>query len=222
MIVFIKAEEISRNRVRYTDTFGKNFIYNKGSWAWRNNNPGNIRKPSKENMPAGVIGLAGGFLVFSSYETGFNALQALLKKDFYQDLTIFDTVAKYAPTKDKNNIKNYRKILIQVTQLDLNIKMKSLNEAQFLLLCKAVQRVEGFLPGEVTEEVIKKKIIDVKKNKDNLIIQYLVEDIGWLPKAKAINLVEKDVVDAVIVRRQNGYVFLRSRPDNTKTNNLDK
>jgi hypothetical protein len=58
MIVFIKAEEISRNRVRYTDTFGKNFIYNKGSWAWRNNNPGNIRKPSKENMPAGVIGLA--------------------------------------------------------------------------------------------------------------------------------------------------------------------
>ena len=89
MIVFIKAEEISRNRVRYTDTFGKNFIYNKGSWAWRNNNPGNFRKPSKENMPAGVIGLAGGFLVFSSYETGFNALQTLLKKDFYQDLTIF-------------------------------------------------------------------------------------------------------------------------------------
>lgn len=100
MSEFVKAEEISRNRVRYTDAFGKNFIYSKGSWTWRNNNPGNIRKPSKENMPAGVIGLAGGFLIFSSYEMGFNALQNLLKKDFYQDLTIFDTVAKYAPTKE--------------------------------------------------------------------------------------------------------------------------
>jgi hypothetical protein len=222
MSEFVKTEEISRNRVRYTDSSGKNFTYSKGSWAWRNNNPGNIRKPSEENVPAGVIGLAGGFLVFSSYEAGFNALQTLLKKDFYQDLTIFEVVAKYAPTKDKNDVKNYRKILIQVTQLDLNIKLKSLNEAQFLLLCKAIQRVEGFQVGEVIEEVSKKKILDVKKNKDNLIVQYLIEDIGWLPKAKAINLVEKDLVDAVIVNRQSGYVFLRSRPDNTKTNNLGK
>lgn len=222
MSEFFKAEEISRNRVRYTDTSGKNFIYSKGSWAWRNNNPGNIRKPSKENMPAGVIGLAGGFLVFSSYETGFNALQNLLKKDFYQDLTIFDTVGKYAPTKDKNDIKNYRKILIQVTQLDLNIKMKSLNEAQFLLLCKAVQRVEGFLPGEVIEEISKKKILDVKKNKNNLIVQYLIQDYGWLSKTKAIDLARKGIVDAVVVTNRSNYVFLRSRPDKVKINNLRK
>jgi hypothetical protein len=168
MSEFVKAEEISQNRVRYTDTSGKIFIYSKGSWAWRNNNPGNIRKPSKENMPVGVIGLAGGFLIFSSYETGFNALQAMLKKDFYKDLTIFDTVAKYAPTNDKNDIKNYRKILVQETQLDLNIKLKSLNGAQSLLLCKAIQRVEGFLPGEVIEEISKKKILDVKKIKTTL------------------------------------------------------
>lgn len=129
MSEFVKAEEISRKRVRYTDSSGKNFIYSKGSWAWRNYNPGNIRKPSKENMPAGVIGFTGGFLVFSSYEAGFNALQTLLEQNFYQDLTIFDTVAKYAPAKDKNDIKNYRKILIQVTQLNLNVQLKSLYKA---------------------------------------------------------------------------------------------
>lgn len=167
---FVKAEEISRNRVRYTDSSGKVFIYSKGTWAWRNNNPGNIRKPSKKNMPTGVIGLAGGFLVFSTYEAGFSALQTLLKKDYYQNLTIFDTVAQYAPT----------------------------------------------------EEISKKKILDIKKNKQNLIIQYLIEGYGWLRKSEAINLVEKDIVDAVVVKRQNGYVFLRSRPDSTKTNNLDK
>lgn len=219
---FIKAEEMSRNRVRYTDSSGKSFIHSKGTWAWRNNNPGNIRKPSKGNMPNGVIGRAGGFLVFSSYEAGFKALHSLLKKDYYQNLTIFAAVAQYAPSEDKNNVENYRKILKQVTKLNLKTKIKDLTNEQFLLLCQAIQRVEGYQVGEITEEVPKKRILDVKKNKENLIIQYLIEGYGWLRKTEAINLVEKELVDAVIVNRQNGYVFLRSRPDNTKTNNLDK
>ena len=221
MSEFVKAEEISRNRVRYTDSYGKTFIHSKGTWAWRNNNPGNIRKPRKENMPAGVIGLAGGFLVFESYEAGFKALYSLLKKDYYQNLTIFAAVAQYAPTEDKNDVENYRKILRQVTKLDLKTKFKDLTDEQFLLLCQAVQRVEGFQIGEIIEEVSKKKILDIKKNKQNLIIQYLIEGYGWLRKSEAINLVERDIVDAVIVKRQNGYIFLRSRPDNSKTNNLD-
>lgn len=219
---FVKAEEISRNRVRYSDLSGRTFIYSKGTWAWRNNNPGNIRKPKQENMPTGVIGLAGGFLVFSTYEAGFTALQTLLKKDYYQNLTIFGTVAQYAPSEDKNDVNNYRKILKQVTKLDLKTKIKDLTDEQFLLLCQAIQRVEGFKVGEIIEEISKKKILDVKKNKQNLIIQYLIEGYGWLRKAEAINLVEKDIVDAVIVKRQSGYIFLRSRPDTTKTNNLDK
>jgi Protein of unknown function (DUF3892) len=166
--------------------------------------------------------LAGGFLVFSSYKAGFNALQALLKKDFYKNLTIFDAVAQYAPTKDKNDVKNYRKVLVQVTRLDIKTKIKDLTDEQFLLLCQAVQRVEGYKVGQITEEVAKKRILNVRKNKENLIIQYLIEGYGWLRKTEAINLVEKDLVDAVIVKRQNGYVFLRSRPDSTKTNNLEK
>ena len=121
-----------------------------------------------------------------------------------------------------NKVANYRKILKQVTKLDLKTKIKDLTDEQFLLLCQAVQRVEGFQIGEITVEISRKKILDVKKNKQNLIIQYLIEGYGWLRKAEAINLVEKDVVDAVIVKRQNGYIFLRSRPDLTKANNLDK
>ncbi len=121
----------------------------------------------------------------------------------------------------RNDVKNYRRILVQVTKIDLDAKLKSLNEAQFLLLCQAVQRVEGFQIGEVIEELPKKKILDIKKNKENLIIQYLIEGYGWLRKTEAVNLVEKDIVDAVIVKRQNGYIFLRSKPDKTKTNNLD-
>lgn len=222
MSEFIKAEEISKNRVQFIDSTGKVFIYSKGTWAWRNNNPGNIRKPGKDTKLEGIIGYAGGFSVFSSYEAGFRALQTLLKKDFYQVLSLFEAVAKYAPAKDKNDIKNYRKILVQITNLDLNAKLKNLSESQFLLLCLAVQRVEGFQVGEIIEEAPKKKILDVKKNKENLIVQYLIEGYGWLSKAEAMNLAKKDIVDAVVVKNQNGYVFLRSRPDKFKTNNLSK
>jgi hypothetical protein len=42
MSEFVKAEEVSRNRVKYTDSSGRTFIHSKGTWAWRNNNPGNI------------------------------------------------------------------------------------------------------------------------------------------------------------------------------------
>jgi hypothetical protein len=141
----------------------------------RNNNPGNIRKPGKDTKFEGIIGYAGGFLIFSSYDTDFKALQILLKKPFYQNLSLFDAVEKYAPAKDKNDVRNYRKILVQVTKIDLDTKLKSLSEVQFLLLCQAVQRVEGFEIGEISEELSRKKILDVKKNKQNLIIQYLIE-----------------------------------------------
>ncbi len=104
MSAFVKAEGISKNRVRYTDSSGRIFIHSKGTWAWRNNNPGNIRKPGKDTKFEGIIGIAGGFLVFSSYDAGLKALQILLKKPFYQNLSLFDAVEKYAPAKDKNPV----------------------------------------------------------------------------------------------------------------------
>jgi len=114
------------------------FVYTVGTRAWRNNNPGNIRKPGSTKLE-GIIGLAGGFLVFSSYTAGFAALQSLLEKDFYQKRTIFEAVKKYAPVKDHNDVERYQKILFQITKIDLKTKLNSLTEDQFHLVCQAVQ-----------------------------------------------------------------------------------
>lgn len=92
-------------------------------------------------------------------------------------------------------------------------------------LVKAIEKKEGGRSGktiEVPPSGVKKKILDVKKNRENLIIQYLIEDYGWLRKTEAINLTKKDIIDAVVVKNRKGYVFLRSRPDKIKTNNLSK
>jgi hypothetical protein len=40
-------------------------------------------------------------------------------------------------------------------------------------------------------------------------------------RLKALPLIEKDIANAGIVNRQNGYIFLRSKLDKTKTYNLD-
>jgi hypothetical protein len=220
MTDFIKSEDLGKNGVRYIASDSRTFIYKGGTRAWRNNNPGNIRKPGLTKFD-GIIGIAGGFLVFSSYDTGFAALQSLLKKDFYQKLAIFDAVKKYAPAKDNNDVKRYQQIIVQITKVDLKTKLSALAEEQFLLICQAIQRIEGFKNGTIAEEAAKKKILDVKKNEENLIIQYLIEGYGWLRKDKAISLVRQDIVDAVVVKNTNGYIFLRSRPDKSKKNNLD-
>ena len=220
MTEFIKSVDLGNEGVRYTTADGQSFIYKGGTRAWRNNNPGNIRKPGSVKLE-GIIGLAGGFSVFSSYAAGFAALQSLLKKSFYQELSIFEAVKKYAPAKDNNDVKRYQQILFQITKVDLKTKLNSLTDERFLLFCQAIQRIEGFQEGTVTEEVTKKKILDVKKSEDNLIIQYLIEGYGWLRMDKAISLVRQDLVDAVVVKKMNGYIFLRSRPDKTKKNNLD-
>ena len=61
----LKPKVLVKSRVRYTDSSGRIFIHSKGTWALRNNNPENIRKPGKDTKFEGVIGYAGGFLVFS-------------------------------------------------------------------------------------------------------------------------------------------------------------
>jgi hypothetical protein len=101
-------------------------------------------------------------------------------------------------------------------QIDLNKQVNSLTDEELEKLVKAIESKRG------CETRKDNRSCTPPRNKENLIIQYLIEGYGWLRKTEAINLVEKDIVDAVIVKRQNGYVFLRSRPDSTKTNILDK
>ena len=129
------------------------------------------------------------------------------------------------PKEHGNNTELYKKNVQDWTQIDLTRQVNSLSEEELEKLVNAIERKEGTGAGKIIEFPApgnKKKILDVKKNKENLIIQYLIEGYGWLRKTEAINLVEKDIVDAVIVKRQNAYIFLRSRPDKTKINNLDK
>lgn len=224
--LFVRIEEKNDLRIIYFREDGSSAIYVGGTRNWRNNNPGNIGYGNGNlAKKLGAIGKAGGFAVFPNYETGRKAIFSVLKKDDFQGRTVSKAIEVQAPKEDGNNTELYKKHIQVWTQIDLTRLISSLSAEELEKLVKAIEKKEGSRSGKIIEvplSKVKKKILDIKKNKENLIIQYLVEDYGWLLKSEAINLARKNIIDAVIVKKSDGYVFLRSRPDKTKINNLSK
>lgn len=213
---FIKAKYLGNKTVRYEVDSGEYVDYVGGTWAWRNNNPGNIIKGSFANKH-GAIGDAGGFAVFSSYEVGENAQRSLLKIKKYQESKIWELIKAYAPKSDGNDPDHYTKLVKDFTGLDPDRLLKSLSDEEFEKVIKAIIRVEGYKKGDV-KPVKLKKVLDTKSEK-GVIVSYLVEEYGWISKSKAIEFAEKEIIDAVIVQGENGK-HLRSRPDESTSNNF--
>lgn len=223
---FVRIEVINDLRIIYYRKDGSSAIYIGGQRNWRNNNPGNIGYGNGILVKRlGAIGKAGGFAIFPNYEIGRIAIFGVLKQDSFQNRTVSKAIEVWAPKEDNNDTELYKKHVQLWTSIDLKRQIKSLTEEELEKLVWAIEKKEGGKPGKIIEvptSGIKKKIIDIKKNKQNLIIQYLVEGYGWLHKADTVYLVERDIVDGVIVKNSRGYVFLRTRPDEAKMNNLDK
>jgi hypothetical protein len=190
-----------------------------GTPAWRNNNPGNIR-PAGHSRIHGSIGSAGGFAVFPTEEIGSEARIRLLKGSKYRDKTISEAVETYAPRRDGNNPERYKRQITLFSGLKRNRILKELSSAEFDALIAAMKRIEGSKSGR-EEKFRAKDITDVRSNKKNAIVAYKVEDIGWLSKAQTIELIEEGRIDAVVVF-ENGLNYIRTRPDQEASNNLDE
>ena len=188
----------------------KRLVKRGGNRAWRNNNPGNLKTGAHTRIQ-GSIGSVGGFAVFPTYESGTQALAWLLRKRVYQNKTVFDMVASFAPKGDRNDPVRYRKLIREKTGLDINRKIKDLSGDEFNRLVTAITRIEGDKIG--TEETFYvKSIVDIRTNKRNTIVAYLVDEMGWKSKPEIIELIEEGRVDGVVVEK-NGSVFIRTRPD---------
>ena len=114
----------------------------KGSLSWRNNNPGNLRFGAFARRH-GATHESGGFAVFPNYQTGFNALVALLRTKTYRDLTLYDAIHRYAPTSE-NHTENYINFLEKETRKSRDILLRDINTEH---LARAIQKFEGWIPG---------------------------------------------------------------------------
>ena len=139
----VSAGRRGRSGVVITYSDGTEEVRRRGSRAWRNNNPGNIRPMN------GQIGSAGGFGVYRDEAAGSAAITNLLSTPAYQGLTIDGAVNRWAPPNE-NNTAAYQGIVQQQTGLPGNTPMSTLNAQQLQSVANAIRVVEGWTQGTVT------------------------------------------------------------------------
>ena len=143
---------VSKNRdVVYVCENGARVMRQKGSRAWRNNNPGNIRY-GRIAMQNGAIGECGGFAVFPDEETGMRALCDLLRTDSYKKLSISAAIKMYAPAC-QNNVALYLRKLKKMTGINQTTRLCDLDSAKLKVVANAIRTIEGWRPGTVVEVV---------------------------------------------------------------------
>jgi hypothetical protein len=185
---------------------------------WRNNNPGNIIKGVKARK-LGSIGAAGGFAVFPDYETGREALKAVLLTS-YPQTTLYRLVSFYAPNSE-NNVPRYRKMLHDFTGLSLRRKVGELSANELILVMEAIERIEGTRKGNESNLGPAKKIIDVRRDSKNRITGYEIDELGFLSPLETVNGILSGEIDGVVVER-GGRTYVRTRPDQIFNNNLEE
>ena len=209
--IFVRAEEgeppgISvvyydtdgNKTIRYHDKNGKT-----GSHAWRNNNPGNlVYGDGSHAKETGYIGKAKKRTVFPDYDTGKQSMRLLLKKEFYQKLTLNELPRKYTGVKpgvpDTEEVILYRKAIRVLSKLDMERTVKSLNNEEYEKLLKAMETHEGWLVG-------------IRLNKKRTISEYLIKDLKqeqWYLKDSAIAMAEDGRLHAIVVHAKTG-AYLR-------------
>lgn len=136
-----------KNDVVYTRKDGGTYRKTGGTRAWRNNNPGNLKYYDFAKR-MGAIGQAGGFAVFPDEETGRRAMQSLLRTESYRNLSIANAISKYAPSSDGNDVQKYRQRIKNMTGLQIDRKLKDLNDEELARVARAIEQIEGWRVGK--------------------------------------------------------------------------
>jgi hypothetical protein len=215
---FVRAIAGPKNSVIYFTDEGHRFQFVGGKRTWRNQNPGNmvVGKVSRRN---GLIGTAGGFAVFPSYEVGHAALLDLLKNEM-GNLSLERMMSRFAPPHENETERYLRFLLKRIGVADRKRKISSLSKEEFERLWQAIEKMEKWEEGQVIALPPLKSITKVLKDKKGTIVAYYIVDAGWVKKARAIAMARKLEVDAVVALSRGGNKYLRTRPDIVVENNL--
>lgn len=121
-----------------------------GSYAWINNNPGNItgvsggpdfgQFPGKFNWHR--------FLIFPDWDTGLDAIAQFLRGPNYVNLSLTDAFAKYAPASDGNDPVRYANDVADALGLPASTTIGELDDDQMVAVQNKISDIEGAIPGD--------------------------------------------------------------------------
>ncbi|WP_328399538.1 hypothetical protein [Nocardia sp. NBC_00403] len=122
--------------------------HGKGSFAWLNNNPGNITKTNFDfGQYSGKLNWHN-FLIFPDRQTGFDAIGLLLQSDFYVDLSILAAFSKYAPASDGNNPAQYAADVASAAGVFTSTTIRELDSSQLEMMQNKIESIEGSVEGD--------------------------------------------------------------------------
>jgi hypothetical protein len=122
-----------------------------GTFAWLNNNPGNLTAggvnvgeyPGKRNWH--------NFLIFPTRQAGFDAIPTFLRANNYGPLGIAAAIRRYAPSGDgRNNPEQYAQSIVDALHgtVTLETRIDALSAEQMLEVQRAIERMEGTVAGD--------------------------------------------------------------------------
>lgn len=203
-----KAYRYDDKIVFYFDAFDNKYVAKGGSLAWRLNNPGLLLSHSLHRTGYSAIGAYHQYAIFSHPLIGKDALRAWICSTKYFDSSLIEIARYYLPS----NPKEYLNQLCAMTGFSPEIIPRSLSAKDFDKLLKAVQQLAGFSPENEHQVALLPKVTARFYSAKWKVEFYLAGYDDLLTKNQAIKWVETHKLDAVIVHKSNGEIYLRSRP----------
>ncbi len=192
----------------YFDAQDNKYVATEGNLAWRLNNPGLLLSHSLHRIGYHGIGAYHQYAIFADPLIGKAALRAWICSTKFCDSPLRELGKHYQP----NNPKKYLEQLCALTGFTQEIKPRSLSSEDFEKLLMAIQQLAGFIPENKHSFGLLPKITAKFYSANQKIEFYLAGYENLLTKTQAIEWVEAHKLDAVIVHKKNGEVYLRSRP----------
>lgn len=202
------AHKYDDNYVFYFDPNGNKYVASGGNLAWRINNPGLVHSHSHFMGSHKAIGSYGKYAIFANPQYGEEALSEWLQSKKYHESSLYTIAQHYQP----NDPDAYLEKLTLYTGISTHAKVKSLNAEEFGKLLRGIEKLCEFIAVGDEQFLLLPKISAKLENNRGKEDSYLIGYEVVLSKSAAIEWILSHRLDAVIVRRRNGTVYLRSRP----------
>jgi hypothetical protein len=194
--------------VFYFDAFDNKYVAKGGSLAWRLNNPGLLSSHSLHRTGYSAIGAYHQYAIFSHLGMGKDALRAWICSTKYFDSPLIEIAKYYLPSDPME----YLNQLCALTGFLPKITPRALTVKDLDKLLKSIQKLAGFSPENEHQVALLPKITTRFYSAKRKVEFYLAGYENLLTKSQAIKWVETHKLDAVIVHKSNGEIYLRSRP----------
>lgn len=205
--MFKQAYRFDDQTVFYFDEYDNKYVAKGGSLAWRLNNPGLLHAHEPFVHKFNRIGAHAPFVIFPTASVGTYVLQEWLKAKF-SNTSIFSIAKYYQPESPEECLQK----LCQLANIPIDTTLKALSKTEFQCLIKAIQLFCEFSSAHEGILSILPKISRRYHSAKGKVEYYLVGYETLLSKSEAISWVDEHRLDAVIVHRKNGTIYLRLRP----------